>query len=422
MKPRPRTGSLGAPASRTTTALALIGLVGVTAAFAAFALWSFSQIRDVRGGGDSQISALKPVDIVGREQTLFDWSKDACEPRDIPDMPARAFRDASGQVQLLASHYVTRRAVGPSLGKVEHQCAVALRSGFDAAPARFDDRLWIASPYTLDGRNVFALVHQEYQGDKHPGRCLTGLYRLCWYNAITAAYSTDEGRTYSTPPGRRRLIASVPYRYKRDDGPFGLFQPSNIVQKDGYFYTLVHAERYRKQRFGSCLLRTPDLYQASAWSAWDGEAFSVDFENPYGTGLRSAADHVCTPVSPDRIAGMSQSLTYNTYLGKYMLVGPAGSFDRGKGRDVWGFYYSLSNDLIHWEPRKLIREAEMPWTYRCGDRSPVGSPSILDPSSSSRNFETAGRSPYLYFTRFHYKNCVQTLDRDLVRVRVRFSK
>ena len=48
--------------------------------------------------------------------------------------------------------------------------------------------------------------------------------------------------------------------------------------------------------------------------------------------------------------------------------------------------------------------------------------SVLDPDSTSRNFETSGRHPYLYFTRLHYKACVQTLDRDLVRVPIQFSK
>ena len=87
-----------------------------------------------------------------------------------------------------------------------------------------------------------------------------------------------------------------------------------------------------------------------------------------------------------------------------------------------GFYYSTSADLIHWEPRRLIHEAEMAYTYECGDPNPVAYPSLLDPDSSSRNFETTGRAPWLYFTRFHYKDCKFTSNRDLVRVRVRFSK
>jgi hypothetical protein len=43
--------------------------------------------------------------------------------------------------------------------------------------------------------------------------------------------------------------------------------------------------------------------------------------------------------------------------------------------------------------------------------------SIADcPTSPSRNFDTSGKTAYLYFTQFHHRNCQQTLDRDLVRI------
>jgi hypothetical protein len=70
----------------------------------------------------------------------------------------------------------------------------------------------------------------------------------------------------------------------------------------------------------------------------------------------------------------------------------------------------------------VLWEHPLHTTYRCGDSNPVYYQSILDPSSTSRNFQTAGRTPYLYFTRFNYSHCQQTLNRDLIRVRVRFSK
>ena len=54
---------------------------------------------------------------------------------------------------------------------------------------------------------------------------------------------------------------------------------------------------------------------------------------------------------------MTDSLTYNTYLDKYVLVSPAGAPQPGRRGVVWGFYYSTSDDLIDWTPRRLIREA-----------------------------------------------------------------
>jgi len=132
--------------------------------------------------------------------------------------------------------------------------------------------------------------------------------------------------------------------------------------------------------------------------------------------------HVCAPVSFPEIAKMTGSLTYNTYLEKYVLVSPSAQEIPGKRGPTWGFYYSTSDDLIHWEPRRLIREAVLSSSYRCGDPNPVGYPSLLDPESTSRNFETTGERPWLYFTRFHYEQCRNVPNRDLVRVRVRFSR
>jgi hypothetical protein len=118
-------------------------------------------------GGDSAggvASPLRSIEIAGPEQTVFDWSRESCESRDIPDAPARAFHDARGRVQLIASHYVSRREVGPDLGHLAHRCKVIMRSGYNPLPRNYDDREWIAATFTPNGKTVFALVHEEYQG------------------------------------------------------------------------------------------------------------------------------------------------------------------------------------------------------------------------------------------------------------------
>ena len=105
------------------------------------------------------------------------------------------------------------------------------------------------------------------------------------------------------------------------------------------------------------------------------------------------------------------------------MIGPSGKQLGGKQRGVtWGFYFSVSKDLIHWSDRRLIARTELPWTHRCGDRDSVTYPSLLNPSSKSRNFETTGRRPSLYFTRIHYDGCRMSSDRDLIRRRIQFNK
>jgi hypothetical protein len=375
-------------------------------------------------GGEGGALAGSTAEAYGHEQTVFDWSRDACELMDIPDSPARAFRDQHGRIKLIAPHFTSRFMVGPSLDSVRRRCHVAMQSGLDPDPAKFDDKEWLTSPYTRDGKRIFTLVHQEYQGTTHTGACTSMDYKKCWYNSITLAMSRDGGASFDQSPPPEQLVASLPYRYQPDVGPFGLFQPSNILLNpmDGYFYAFIRAESFGIQPSGSCLLRTRRLRDSESWRAWDGRSFKVRFSNPYRLEEADIPDHLCSPVAPAAIQAMTDSLTYNTYFKKFMLVGVAAA-PRSTGGDLdWGFYFSLSDDLLNWSPRKLISEVELPWTYRCGDRDPVLHPSILDPDSRSRNFLTVDRDAYLYFVRPHYQDCQVGPDRDLVRVPIRFSK
>jgi hypothetical protein len=403
-------------------ALAIVVLLGTVAGFAWVSVQSYKLIHgDVAPLGQQR---LKSVEIAGPQETVFSWKKQACEPRDIPDLPARAYRDAAGRVHLIASTYVSRAAVGSDLNHVRHDCAVVMRSPLSRYPQQFADREWIASLYTIDGRTVFALVHDEYHGHQHAaGRCQSRNYQKCLYNAVTLVRSSDGGATFhpaEPPPGN--LVAALPYPYEPDAGPFGVFGPSNIVEKDGFYYSLVYTQRYRDQLDGTCVMRTRDLADPRSWRAWDGDGYNVTFVDPYQVKGVAEGDHTCEPVSRSRIGTMTQSLTFNTYLDKYLLVGANTVYDPGKRRSISGFYYSVSDDLVDWSRQKLIHEAELPWTYQCGQPDPVLYPSLLDPESKSRNFETTGRRVYLYFTREHYSGCVETLNRDLVRIPLEFSK
>ena len=114
---------------------------------------------------------------------------------------------------------------------------------------------------------------------------------------------------------------------------------------------------------------------------------------------------------------MIESLTWNTYLEQWVLVGI--SADTIDGRETWGFYYSFSADLIDWTRRQLLMEVEFPWTADDpGSDLSYLYPSLLDPKSESLSFETTGETAYLYYTRNNEGHA--SLDRDLVRVPVRF--
>jgi hypothetical protein len=369
------------------------------------------------------------VQPVGNLVNAFDWSSMNCEQVDIPDAPARAFRDPSGQVVLFSSHNVTRRAVGPALDNVQHQCPVTMGSTKSADPAMFADLEWISSPYILPDGRVFSLVHNEYQGAQHSGQCPSGDYFKCWFNSITLAVSTNRGATFThAAPSPNNMVATIPYRYTADAGPAGVMLPSNIIKSgaDGLYYAMIATQQYGAQQKGVCVMRTADITNPSSWRAWDGSGYNVRFANPYVDGS-APETHVCTPVAFNEIGMMSNSLTYSTYLNKWVLVG-ASRYELPESTVIEnpGFYWSTSTDLIHWSRARQLVSAEVLWSHKCGDDDPLLYPSLLDPTSPSRNFETIGRRPYLFFTQLNYGynsgGCWMAWDRDMKRVALEFNK
>jgi hypothetical protein len=359
------------------------------------------------------------IRIAGAARTAFDWESQACTPAEGPDLPVRAFRDYRDRVQLVISHYVNFRLIGRSLDRLHNDCRPVLRSRQNGSPSRFEDREWIASLLTTDGRRIWALLDEEYQGNRHPGRCPTGSYFKCWYNAVTLARSTDGGRSYAHAPPPRQLVAASPRPYQPGVEPIGVFTPSNIVTgPDGAYYALVRVRNPDGTR-GICLLRTTKPSLASSWRAWTGEGFTGAFSDPYAAEAGGQAP--CAQVGRGAIAEMTESLTYNTVLRRYLLVGLAPPGPETIGERVTGIYFSTSTDLIHWTPRQLIAPAVSAQTYSCGGPSPIAYPSIVDPHSRSRTYATSGRRPYLYYTQFVYSNCRQGEDRNLIRVPLEIS-
>jgi hypothetical protein len=85
---------------------------------------------------------------------------------DIPDLPARAFRDADGKVQLIATHHTNRRMIGDTLDSVKRDCDIIMNSHKDPDPSKFNYSEWLGAVYTLDGNTIYALVHNEYEAEK----------------------------------------------------------------------------------------------------------------------------------------------------------------------------------------------------------------------------------------------------------------
>ncbi len=357
--------------------------------------------------------------ISGQEEVVFDWTTDSCEPGNLPDLPTRAIQDSEGQVQLILSHFTNYRMIGEDLNNLTLDCNPIMKSKQDPDPALYIDEQWIASPYTEDGKTIYALIHNEYQGNSHPGQCPENSYFPCWDNSITLAISIDHGKTYSEAvEPSEHLIARLPYPYKAGAGPDGFRNPSNIIKgPDNYFYAFFNAIGYESDEQWVCLMRTKDLALPGSWRFWDGSAFEGQFADPYKDDINNPKEHICTPIDKENIgASLNDSITYNTYLNRYVLIGI--SADWLVDREVWGFYYSFSDDLIHWTRRKLLHEMPLPWTVEDFREVMYLYPSLLDPESESRNFETTDNTAFLYYTRLNFGQ--GNLDRDLIRVPVEF--
>lgn len=355
------------------------------------------------------------LSIAGETSTVFSKARDACDAGDIPDAPARAIRVASGTVQLYAPHFHNRRLTGPDLRHLSQDCRVVLSGNERDDPAAFDDRSWLTSLYTEDGHTIYAALHNEFQGHRRKSLCPSGRYIDCWYNALTAAISTDGGARFQRIPGDRGLLAAIPYRY--EDVPrvhVGYFNPSNIIRRDGALYMMMFATEVMAQKPGNCLMRTDHIADPGAWRGWDGKGFSIAFINPYEASDKPES-HVCTPVGGGRLRWPVTSLVRHESSGLFIAV-------MLNGAHGGGVFYATSPDLVTWSPPSKLLDGLGEGPYRCNDPSPIAYPSLIDPASTDRNFSTIGQSADLFFTRFNVKDCRTSMDRDLERVRVSVSR
>ncbi|MCP3936375.1 MAG: hypothetical protein GY708_13495, partial [Actinomycetia bacterium] len=360
------------------------------------------------------------ISVVGAEEMVFDWTTDRCEDEHIPDIAARAIRNAEGLVQLYVTHYVAYRMIGTDLNAVTTDCSIqTMASAFDPDPSQFNEAGWIAAPYTEDGETVYAVVHNEYRGFVFDASslCPRGDHLSCIDVTLTMSVSTDGGATFdhiATPPAH--LAASLPYVYDPEGVPSGLWQTSNIVKRDdGFHYLMTNISAYPESegehpRQWSCLLRTDDLSDPTSWRYWNGNGFDGHFSNPYTDPVDTTA--VCPPVARPQIgAELVETIVFDEALDRYVAMGMTDDPNNG---GAWGVYYSLSEDLITWSNRRLLIELPMsPSVAEPDNDLQYAYPALIDPDSESANFDTSDGAAYVYITRFNAGG--SSLDRDLLR-------
>ncbi len=381
--------------------------------------------------------------IAGAEEIVFagdfnpntgSYSGDSCAFLDLPDTPARAFKDGAGNIQLLStfpaytgntySAFVGNfRMIGPDFNTLKRDCVSGpvLVPTPDADLTKLLGSEWMGGPYRIPGTDkVYTLVHTEIS----PPGCTSP---QCTFYAITASASTDGGKKYTHPSNYKAAVP--PYAIPTANNvPSGIDGPSNIIRgPDGKYYAFVKAIPYPSQPAGACLLRADDISSLNpVWKMWDGTGFNTAMD---GT-------KACKVLTADSVYGLGpfdvgvSTVAWSTYFGKYLAVGDYGQWtdldENGSNEKLLnGAYYWLSDDLITWGKPKLIGSFAK---FFYSSVPPAGLPllaggtqilypSLIDHGSGDPNFTTVGPSAYLYFA---IQDDPAVLTKRLARVPVTF--
>ena len=427
--------------------LSAVLLAGFLALVAAFALPS------VAGA-----FTAGPNVTFGSEQTVFDYRSesgggflDACETWDIPDQPSRAFRDDQNRVHLhfdIAPNRVYRN-IGSSLDDASksvtagqgprHDCSggpgVAI-SGGQPDPTLFDQYEWLTSMYTIDGHTIYSLAHEEWRGWQVPEPWYCPLLpdndtTKCWYNALVLYTSTNSGDwfdRYPCCPPPTHLVATVPYQWVNHTGPYGTFSPSNIVAKrDPATNTQYYYNIFRAKAPGQATWHMPHAHDEPGLAHVVARVGRVLVQRADDQSVRrDSVEPIRAHVRRHRLRHRDNGSLREPHLQHVLRQVD----DHGRvRRPTPGFYFALSDDLIHWTSPRLLMGRATQQSYTCGNEDPVRDPSVLDPSATvdsngqpSRNFETVDQDAYLYYKIFRLQGgCTFGDNRDLQRIPLHFT-
>jgi hypothetical protein len=272
-------------------------------------------------------------------------------------------------------------------GSVEQPC-----------PESYDDYGWLASFFTLDGRTIYSLIHNEFHGNERPALCTSRIYLRCWENSITAGISYDGGDKFGRWPGVEGVIANLPYRYVGDQPhQFGYFNPTNIVHIDGFFYFFVSMINTVEDTYGVCLMQTPNIGDPTSWRGWDGSKFGIRFVNPYAPTGGDPKQHICAGIGNGSLMFSLGSVSFFRPARQFIMIMRRQRWERVSDGTIPGVYFSTSPDLINWSPPvSIISDTEA-----STDSDIVQFyPSMLDPDGGDFNFQNVSTHPALLSVEF----------------------
>jgi hypothetical protein len=403
-----------------------------------------------------------------------------CAANDFSDVPARPFLVGQfGQTVLWfaansAGSYASV-GVGSSpdiLASLQRGTALGrgcvswlpLLTDAGSTPTNYNSALWMVVPFALDGRNVQALVHNEFHGEwsGNASYCWqqtpNKIYLPCNYWNLVSASASDGGQSFQlsqqpASPGTNvpaialgQPYASPPKNPPPTNLPQGMTAQSNILQVGRYYYVLAQQLPFQpagsptSPQNGVCLYRAavPILPSALTWQGWGGSSYNVAVTTRYPA---TGAVPLCQPVL---YSAFRFSWSFNTFLNQLIIIGQETNTEMAQR--------GVSTSGCPYAPK--VTAADSAFVYLTASLGPAGElvlpnrpescllqinsignwinnnsttgqayPSLLDPMSPSlvrgdRNFQYSGVSPWLYFTQLNPVGAGNRngFDRDVVRL------
>ena len=306
----------------------------------------------------------------------------------------------------------------------------------DLYPASsYYNELWMVIPYTLDGVNVYSLVHNEYHIIPEN---VTDVY-----GNLTGAVSSNSAESFSlyqneSTSNQPVIVAPYPYTNPEGQGKGGMFAQTNIIKWGNYYYMLVNESinNFAPNAPADviCMYRTPDISNFTSWRGWNQQtnAFDIALVESYPANLTNPESYFCSAI-PGLPAGFRFSWSYNVILHKFIIIGIDFNYNN---TNQAAFIYTLANldpNTGVLSPAGNTNEPSQLESYSIGLLRYVNSieswqtnesidaqfyPSILDPNSpklsdttaissvipGDLNFQYSGQSPYLYYTHMNPHN------------------
>jgi hypothetical protein len=331
------------------------------------------------------------IAISGPEELVLSHTDMTCGPNggigDRTDMAVSAFRRKDGSVVVLAGNQRNYFLEGSSVDTARRtSCANLVPEINDPDPSKFLARRWLVALHAVNYDTVLGFVHNEYHGGEFfPDRCIkTSQHNFeCWYASVTLVRSRDGGFSFEVPAPPGNVLAAPPFKFEVGKKRVDASTPKVVGNpNDGFVYVMIsYRDLNRDIRTYQCLLRGSGN-KLDDWRAWDGHDFTIDMRSPYLV----ARGPDCAAVLPYNI----HSVRYVPALKQFVALGV-------RGRRV---VYTFSHDLIAWSRPQTLTEVTRKQTRRSGDPLARDYFSLLDPSSSSINFDTLEGRPYLYFVQY----------------------